>query len=131
MTTKRRGFLLMEMIAAGVLLLAFTTVCVKYFSVLATQRESLNQRQAAISETSNIMERLMADKFDDLTPEAIAKITLSPEAKTALPDGELKIDLADVDAKPLSKRITVSIRWQDRNGQWMQPTRLVAWRYKQ
>ena len=45
---KRRGFLLIELVVAGVLLLALTTLCVKYFAVTATQRQALNQRQTAI-----------------------------------------------------------------------------------
>jgi Tfp pilus assembly protein PilV len=124
----RRGFLLIEMLAAGVLLLALTALCVKYFAVTATQRRTLDQRQTALNEAANIMELLTVRPWSDLTSETLAKISLSPETQLTLSDGELKIDLADEDAKPAAKRITVTIRWQDSNGQWNQPVRLVAWR---
>ena len=127
---KRHGIYLLEMSVAGVLLLALMAICVRYFAVTLAQRRALDQRQAAIVEAGNVMERISAVPWDDLTPEALAATALSADAKLALPDAELKIDLADGDQKPQSKRITVSIRWQDDQGQWVQPLRLAAWRYK-
>jgi hypothetical protein len=147
---KRRGFLLTEMIVATVLLMALTMLCVKYFSVTATQRMALDQRQTALHEAANIMERLSTKPWDDLTPEKLSEISLSPELKSALPEGELKINLVEQPSRLLSeteqssplpnnagvtpasqcKRITITIRWQDRSGQWTQPVRLVAWRYR-
>lgn len=151
---KRRGMFLIEMAVAGVLLLALTTLCVRYFAVTATQRRALDQRQTALCEAANIMERLTAEPFSELTSEESAKISLLSETQAALPEGELKIDLADEIVgqpsrlpdnagetpapqqiendikKPAAKRITVTIRWQDRDGQWIEPVRLVAWRYK-
>jgi len=129
-TMKRRGIYLLEMAVAGVLLLALMMLCVRYFAVTAAQRRALDHRQAALGEAANVMERVTARQWSDLTAEGLAKISLSPETKQALPDGELKIDLADEDAKPEAKRITVTIRWQDDQGQWSQPVRLVAWRYR-
>ena len=140
---KRRGIYLLEMAVAGVMLLALMTLCVRYFAVTATQRRALDQRQAALGEAANVMERVTARPWSDLTAEELSKISLSPETKLALPDGELKIDLADEEARPSpptplpkgegkleAKRITVTIRWQDNEGQWTQPARLVAWRYR-
>jgi hypothetical protein len=126
---KRRGIYLLEMAVAGVLLLALTMLCVRYFAVTATQRRVLDQRHAALAEAANIMERISARPWSDLTAEGLAKISFLPEIKLALPDGELKIELADEDAKPEAKRITVTIGWQDDAGQRVQPVRLVAWRY--
>ncbi len=127
---KRRGIYLLEMSVAGVLLLAMMALCVRYFAVTAAERRVLDQRQAALGEAANVMERISAMPWSDLTAEGLAKTSLSPEAKIALPDGELKIDIADEDAKPEARRITVTIRWQDDEGQWVQPVRLAAWRYK-
>jgi hypothetical protein len=140
---KRRGIYLLEMAVAGVLLLALMLLCVRYFAVTAAQRRALDHRQAALVEAANVMERVTARPWSDLTTEGLAKISLSPETKMALPDGELKIDLADVDARPSppaplpkgegkleAKRITVTIRWQDDQGQWSQPVWLAAWRYR-
>jgi hypothetical protein len=134
---RRRGIFLLEMGVAGVLLLAFAMLCVKYFAVSAIQRRTLDQRQSAQMEASNIMERLfarppsatgLASATHELTPEAISNISLSPEIQAILPGGELKIDLADDDQNVATKRITVTIRWRDRGGAWVRPVRLAAWR---
>lgn len=176
---KRRGIILMEAIVAGALLMALTMLCVKYFAVTALQRRALNQRQTALLEAANIMEGLSARPFDNLTSDTLSKISLSPETKFALPEGELKIDLADEIVmqssrppenagetpaaqtenaeetpaaqsesagetpapqkapqvaesirKPAAKRIKVEIRWRDKDGQWVQGVRLVAWRFQ-
>jgi hypothetical protein len=121
---------LIELAVAGVLLLALTALCVKYFAATAAQRRALDQRQAALVEAGNVMERIDAVAWGDLSAERLSKIALSPETKLALPEGELKIDLGNEDAKPAAKRITVTIRWQDNEGRWTQPVRLVAWRYQ-
>jgi hypothetical protein len=141
---KRRGIYLLEMAVAGVLILALLTLCVRYFAVTATQRRALDQRQAALGEAANIMERVSTRPWSDLTAEELSKISFSPETKLALPDGELKIEVADEDVRPSppvplpkgeekleAKRITVTIRWKDGEGQWTQPARIVAWRYRQ
>jgi hypothetical protein len=127
----RRGMFLIELAAAGALLFVLTALCVRYFAASATQRRALDQRQAALCQAGNVMERIAAIKWEDLSLERLSKISLSPEIKSALPDGELKIDLGDEDAKPAAKRISVTIRWQDNEGRWTRPVRLVAWRYRQ
>jgi hypothetical protein len=127
---KRHGIYLLEMSVAGVLLLAMMAICVRYFAVTLTQRRALDQRQAAIVEAGNVMERVSAMPWTDLMPETMAAITLSADAKLALASGELKIDVAEEGRKPQAKRITVSVRWQDDDGQWVLPLRLAAWRYK-
>ena len=70
---KRRGMFLIELGVAGVLLVALSTLCVKYFMVTAAQRLALNQRQTAIFEASNIQERIAAEKFSALTPEMVCQ----------------------------------------------------------
>jgi Tfp pilus assembly protein PilV len=130
MIMRRRGFLLLEVIVSSVLLAALTMVCLKYFLVAAAQRQSTDQRLTAMREAENIMERLSVRPWSELTPETLSKQSLSPEIQRFMPDAELKIDIADEETKPPAKRITVSIRWQDQNGQWTEPVRLVAWSYR-
>jgi hypothetical protein len=47
-----------------------------------------------------------------------------------LPGGKLQIELTGPAGQPGTKRIAVSIRWQDRTGEFLPPVRLVAWRYQ-
>ncbi|MGW8256392.1 MAG: type IV pilus modification PilV family protein [Thermoguttaceae bacterium] len=125
----RRGMLLLELIVAAVLLSAFATVCVHYFAVAAVQRRVLVQRQTALQEAANVMEQLASLAWSDLTAERVSKISLAPEIQKYLPEAALKIELAEEKAGPPAKRITVLIRWKAQNNLWLQPVRLVAWRY--
>jgi hypothetical protein len=124
---KRHGITILETIVAGVLLAATMTVCLQLLGAHAAQRRAMQQRETAVREAANVMEHAAALPFRELTPLRLAEIRLSPEASAALPEGELTIDLAAVSGDA-AKRITVSLRWQDRNGQWLQPVQLTAWR---
>ena len=126
----RRGMTLMEVVVAGVLLFALMATCVRYFVVTRMQERALDQRQAALQEAANVMERLMPRPFNELTPESVSHISLSRETQRILPRGELKIELRGEDAKPPAMRIMVTIRWQDQNNEWTRPVRLAAWRYQ-
>jgi Tfp pilus assembly protein PilE len=125
----RRGMSLLEMAVAGVLLVVLAAVCVKFFAAAALQRKGMEQRQTALREAGNIMERLFARPYDELTAESAAKITLPAEVVHYLPKAELKIDLAAAGEGSPGKRISIVIRWQDSEGQWVEPARLVAWRH--
>jgi hypothetical protein len=127
---KRRGMTLMETSVAGALLLIFMAVGVRFMAVSIAQRQALDQRQTALQEAANIMEKLSALSWSDLTAEAAAKISLTAETKAILPEGELKIDVTDEAGKPVGKHIIVTIRWRDNSGEWTDPVRLAAWRYQ-
>lgn len=151
----RRGTTMVELLVAGVLLVALTAVCVQMLAVLAGHRRAVEQEQTAIREAANLMERLAAVPWDELTPEGVRDVRLSEEARRALPGGELEISVTSskfgeplagervagdrvagverseppVAQVPGAKRILVSIRWQDRTGRFVRPVRLAAWRY--
>jgi hypothetical protein len=125
---KRHGITILETIVAGVLLAATMSVCLQLLGAHAAQQQAIQRRQAAVREAANVMERAAAVPFRELTPQRLAEIQLSPEASATLPDGELTIELAVVPEDPGARRITVSIRWQDRNGEWLKPVQLTAWR---
>ncbi len=127
---KRRGISLLETAVAGAMLLTLMAVCVRYFAVTARHRLIMNQRQTALQETANVMERLTARPFSQLSAESLSPQALSPDARRLLGDAELKVEITPQGEKPSAKRIMVTIRWQDQNGQWTRPLRLVAWRYQ-
>jgi Tfp pilus assembly protein PilV len=126
----RRGMSLLELIAAGVLLAAILSLGLEFLAAAAGQRRATRQRQAAIQEADNLMERLYARPWEDLTPERVGDLRLGDEAGRLLPGGELSIDVAQSADLPDAKRLSVSIHWQDRSGQPANPVRLVAWRYR-
>ncbi len=125
----RRGMTMLEILCAGAMLGALLVVCLQLFSAAAGQRRAAQQRQAAIREAANVMERLDGLSFDRLTPEGVGRVQLCDEARQALPGAELEIQLSTPAGEPEARRITVLLRWQDRTGRPLRPVRLVAWRY--
>lgn len=129
---RSRGMTLIEVSVAGVLLAVLITVSLQLMGATAARRRAVEDRQTAGVEASNVMERLAALPWEELTPENVAAVRLSSEARKTLCEGRLEIDVARPGDEPLldQKRITVSVGWQDRSGAPQRPVRLVSWRYR-
>ena len=127
----------MELAVAGVLLGTLLVVCLQLLMATAAMRKSVEQRQLAIIEVGNVMERVAARRWAELTPQAAAAERLSPSTRDRLPGAELKVELSEqtwrqvgnLPQLPAAKRITVSLRWQDRAGQYLPPVTVTTWRY--
>ena len=128
---RRRGMTLLELVVAGALLGTILVVCLQLLAATAEQRRAAEQRQLAVLDVENAMERLAARPWDELTPQAVAAGQLSFSVRSRLPGAELKVEVTAPSAEPLAKRIAVSLRWQDRSGQFTQPVRIVTWRWKE
>jgi len=141
----RRGMTLLEALVAGVLLAAMMTICLQLFAAVAAERRAMENRQTAAQDAANLMERLIARPWNELTPSARrgkaeggrgnSAFRLQPSAFglppscRSLPGGSVEIELITAAGQPEAKRITVSVHWQDRSGP-AAPVRLVAWRYR-
>lgn len=121
---------MIELAAAGVLLAVILAVCAQFFRATATQRRGLEARQIAMQEVANLMERLCARPWEEVTPEAAGLIELSEEAQRAIPDSKVEIDVLQPDDEPSAKRITVVLCWQPQPNQPPRSVRLVAWKYR-
>jgi len=129
---RRRGFTLLEIATAGILLVVMLTVSLQFFRAAAAQRRELQHRRTAIQEVANVMERLCARPWQELTPEGAGQVQLAPEVQQALAGGELeiKIDMLQPDGEPEGKRITVVLRWPAGPSQPDRSVRLTSWRYR-
>jgi Tfp pilus assembly protein PilV len=126
---RRRGTLLVEVAMAGVLLMIAMTLTVKVTGLVALERRASERRQRAGLEAANLMERITAYPFDEVTPELAARMTLSPAAAQSLPNPELAVDVARSEPAPgrSAKRIAIKLRWRGRDGEWVAPVRLTSW----
>jgi hypothetical protein len=125
----RRGMGVLELLMAGVLLGTLMTVSLKFFAATAAQRCEQQQRQVAVQEVANVMERIAARPWKSLTTQGLNEIGLCEEAQARLPAAKLEIEVAAMADEPVAKRIAVSLRWEN-SGHWVRPVRLVAWRYQ-
>ena len=120
----RRGFTLIEVGVAGVLLLTTMAMTAQVLGRLAAERRAADRRREAVQEAAIVLERLAARPWAELTPESARALRLSEPARRALPGGELAVDIAEHDGL---KRIRVAVRWPGRAGGPEAPARLTAW----
>jgi len=66
----------------------------------------------------NVLERLAARPWADLTPKTVANEKPADWLGNRLPGAELKVEVTTPSDEPSAKRIVVSLRWQDRNGRY-------------
>jgi type II secretory pathway pseudopilin PulG len=121
----RRGFTMLEMVAAVAMLMAAMTLVVQLVGWVAAGRRAAERRTRAIQEAANLMERLTARAPGDLTPQGVAALRLSPSARNALPGGELTVHVDPGEAG--LTRIRLELRWRDRSGGVEAPVRLTSW----
>ena len=120
---------LLELVAAAALLATILVVCLQLLAATTLQRRAADQRQLALGEVENTLERLDAKPWNELTPQTTAG-QLSPTLRSRLPDAELRIEVATSSAEPSAKRIAVSLRWKDYAGQFTKPVTIVTWRWE-
>ncbi len=133
--SRRRAFTLTEIAAAAVMLAVMLSVCLQLIRATGVQRRGLWTRQAAMQEAANLMERLCARPWEELTPESADEFQLSEQMRSAASGAELAVEVGepeeDAAAEALeAKRITVVVRWPAERDQPDRSVRLVAWKYR-
>jgi hypothetical protein len=126
---RRRGMTLMELAVAGTLLGTLLVVCLQLLQATAAQRRTADQRQLALFELGNVLERLSARPWAELTPKSVAGEKPSAWLGNRLPGAELKIEVTTPASEPSAKRIVVSLRWQQRGGRYLPPVKITTWRF--
>ena len=127
----RRGSLLVEMTIAAAMLSVAMVMTVQVLGYSGQQRRASDQRQRAMLEVANLMERITAEPFDEVTAERARRLKIAPAAAGSLPGAELAVEVAGANAAPgpggLAKRIAIRLRWKGRSGEWEAPVRLTTW----
>jgi Tfp pilus assembly protein PilE len=127
-TSSRSGALLVELMVAGALLGALTATVIPTLGWIARQRQFSRERQAAILEVGNIMERLTALEWDELTPQRAVQIQLSEPVQSQLSEPRLTVTVeTEEDA---AKRVLIQLAWQIGPDRVAPPVRLAAWVYR-
>jgi Tfp pilus assembly protein PilV len=128
-TCGRRGFTLLEVTLAGLLLVVLMAITVQMLGWVVSERRAAERRQWAIQEAANVMERLVVQPWDELTSDVEEAIDLSPQASAVLPDAELQVTVAAEPDQPDAKRLSVAVRWRPRPDQAAVQVRLTSWVY--
>jgi len=125
----RRGSLLAEVIMSTVVLIIVMGMTVKVLGWVAIERRAADRREQAVVLVANLMERLAARPYAEVTPDLAREYTAPAKPGPSLPDGDLKVDIAESQpgAGRSAKRIAIQLRWRERSGEWASPVRLTSW----
>jgi hypothetical protein len=115
-------------IAAAMLSVAMA-MTVKVLGYSGQQRRSAEQRQRALLEAGNLMERITAMPFDEVTAERVRRLSIARTVAESLPGAELAVEVKEERPGPdrSSRRVAVRLRWKGRSGEWEAPVRLTTW----
>ncbi|AGA30458.1 hypothetical protein [Singulisphaera acidiphila] len=128
--TRRRAFTMVEVAITSLLLVIAMSMTLQVLGWVAAERRAVDRRQCAIRESANIMERLVARPWEELTAAALEEVRLSEPATQTLPGAELTVAADDKTELGGSKRLSLRLRWRNRAGGWEAPVRLSAWTYR-
>ena len=128
--TSGAGFTLLEVCVAAAVVAAAAVICVQFLTTTLQHGRVLRDQQYARQEAANVMERLAAWPWEELTGERAAEVQISAWAREALPGAVMKVDVLPSAAEPEAQRIVVEISWPDRPHRAGRPVRLVSWRYR-
>ncbi len=127
--SRRRGSLLPELAMSAVMLSIAMGLTIKVLGYAGQQRRSADQRQRAMLEVANVMERITALPFDELTTERARRVAISPAAAGSLGGAELAVEVTDETPGPgrAARKVAVRLRWKGRSGESEAPVRLTTW----
>jgi len=127
---KSRGFTLWETAVAIVMLTVMTAICLQFFAAQHEQQRELFGQLAATHEAANLLDRIDALEWKDLTPDSAARLQLSAEAQGVLFEPRVETRVDEPSGTPPARRVAVAVRWRPQRGGPERTVQLVAWRYK-
>ena len=111
MKSSRRGFTIVEMMAAGAMTVVLVTMCVQMLTFTTVQRRAAERRTIALEEAANLVESVRALSWEEVTPERVAQFRISKAAQDILAGATLKIALEPSTSGPPAKLVRLEIAW--------------------
>lgn len=124
---RRSGFTVIECCAASALLAAALTAVVTLLTSVARQRQAAGWQAQAVIEADNLLERLTAEPYDELTEE-IAAMDVRDSVAERLPNVAVEARIVEEAGR---KRLEVSISWRGPHSEQARRHRLVTWVHAQ
>ena len=130
MMNRRRGYLALELMAASAVLATLLGVSLHALGALAEQRRAASQREMAVQEVANVLERATALPWSEVTSDRLAAWPLSAEASAMLPAGELQVSVDSAADDPDAKRLVARVQWSQVSGDDRAGVSLTTWVYR-
>jgi len=125
----RRGTTLVELSIAVAILGIAAVSLVQFIGVSARQRRLSHQRQIALQELANESERVALTAWDEVTADKLTTWQALETLSVALPSAVCSAVVSDETGPPVSRRVRLSISWQDSTGQELTPVELTLWKF--
>jgi type II secretory pathway pseudopilin PulG len=123
----RRASLLLELVISGIVLGMAMSAAIPTLGWIARERQLTRQRQAAILEVGNLMERITLVDWNELTSRRASSFEISERLRDELVDSDLKVTVAPDDSDEGSKHVLIELNWDVVPGRPAPPVRLAAW----
>lgn len=130
-SASRAGVTILELIVSAVLFGTTVTVILPTIHLYSFEQRAAVHRRMALEEAANIMDRLTARSFDEISAESVGDVTLDDELRRQLPEPEFSIALTSPSDDAAAKHISLELSWRGRPGKREVPVRLAAWVYQQ
>ena len=127
---RRRGFTLIEVVAAAAVLGGLTTRLREVLRLRGREQQAMRDRSRATQLAANVMERLAAQPWDRLTPEGVRPLQDAADLRQLLPDCKIEIEIVQPAGEPDAKQLTIVVHRPTPPGAADRLARLVAWRYR-
>jgi prepilin-type N-terminal cleavage/methylation domain-containing protein len=130
-TLRRAGFTLFELMIASILLGTVLMTAIPTLGWINRNSLAAERQQVAILGVGNLMERLTARPWDEITAEAMAGVPMPDDLSRQLPGAELRIFVVTPAEDLSARRLTIELRWEGSSaGTQSPPVRLTAWVYR-
>jgi len=126
----RRGFGLIEMAITGALIATAMLVTVQVVGWIALERKAVERRERALVEAENLLERVVAVSWGELSTESLKRFQIGSTTAAFLRNPKLDLNVTTIEDAPVRKKVMLEIRWNDRSGRPEAPVRLVTWVYR-
>jgi hypothetical protein len=122
--------MLLELALSAALLGALTIVSLQMLAALSAQRRAAEQRAVATQEAANLVERVSALPWSEVTPQRVAEMRMSPAAQETLEGATLTLSATEEDGPPAAKHVRVEIDWDGAGPRVNPPVQLHTWLYE-
>lgn len=129
--SRRSGVTLLETVVTLTLVVVLLSLIAPVTRWSNAQRRASDRRELAIQTAANVLERLSARDWNEITPAAADAVALPADAAAQLPEATLTIAVTPAETDPPAKRITVAIGWNNRAGRRVAPATLTAYVFAQ
>ena len=113
---RKRGYLIQEAVATVAVAITALAGVTQLLGLVAQHRAAVQQRQVATRELGNVMERVMAFRWAELTTDKASNLQVSTGCQAVLRDPKLQVSVVPDSTSQDLVQIRVQIDWQDTAG---------------